>query len=184
MQRGMQQQALAVAYGYWPLFRYDPVMRSIGENPFRLESARPTIPFRNYAYNEIRYRALAQTRPEEAAELLGMAQDVVHEKYRTYEEMAGCVLRRASKCRRCREGGGVWTSQRTHTQKSLGRLSLTIDVRPRKSSAARGLRRCRGCLAFDFRGADRSRGGLNRAAHDLQRRQFPGGALLLSGRRQ
>ena len=89
MQRGMEQQDLAVASGYWPLFRYDPVMRSIGENPFRLDSPRPTIPFRDYAYNEIRYRALTQTRPEEAAELLTMAQDMVNEKYRTYEEMAG-----------------------------------------------------------------------------------------------
>jgi len=89
MQRGMEQQDLAVASGYWPLFRYDPVMRSIGENPFRLDSPRPTIPFRDYAYNEIRYRALAQTRPEEAAELLAVAQNMVNEKYRTYEEIAG-----------------------------------------------------------------------------------------------
>ena len=89
MQRGMQQQDLAVASGYWPLFRYNPVMRSVGENPFRLDSPRPTIPFRDYAYNEIRYRALAHTRPEEAADLLAMAQDLVNEKYRTYEEMAG-----------------------------------------------------------------------------------------------
>jgi len=89
MQRGMQQQDLAVASGYWPLFRYNPVMRSVGENPFRLDSPRATIPFRDYASNEIRYRALAQTRPEEAADLLAMAQDMVNEKYRTYEEMAG-----------------------------------------------------------------------------------------------
>jgi pyruvate-ferredoxin/flavodoxin oxidoreductase len=89
MQRGMQQQDLAVASGYWPLFRYNPVMRSVGENPFRLDSPRPTVPFRDYAYNEIRYRALAQTRPDEAGDLLAMAQDVVNEKYRTYEEMAG-----------------------------------------------------------------------------------------------
>jgi len=89
MQHGMRQQDLAVASGYWPLFRYNPIMRSIGQNPFRLDSPRPTIPFRDYAYNEIRYRALAQTRPEEAADLLAMAQDMVNGKYRTYEEMAG-----------------------------------------------------------------------------------------------
>ena len=35
MQFGMRQQDLAVASGYWPLFRYDPEMRAIGENPFR-----------------------------------------------------------------------------------------------------------------------------------------------------
>jgi len=89
MQHGMQQQDLKVASGYWPLFRYNPVMRSVGENPFRLDSPRPIISFRDYAYNEIRYRALAQVRPEEAADLLAMAQGMVNEKYRTYEEMAG-----------------------------------------------------------------------------------------------
>jgi pyruvate-ferredoxin/flavodoxin oxidoreductase len=89
MQFGMRQQDLAVASGYWPLFRYNPAMRAIGENPFRLDSPRPTIPFRDYAYNEIRYRALAQSRPQEAAELLALAQALVDEKYRTYEEMAG-----------------------------------------------------------------------------------------------
>ncbi len=89
MARGMQQQDLAVASGYWPLFRYNPAMRVSGENPFRLNSSRPTIPFRDYAYNEIRYKALAQSRPQEAAELLTTAQSMVDEKYRSYEEMAG-----------------------------------------------------------------------------------------------
>ena len=34
MQRGMKQQDLAVACGYWPLFRYNPALREVGENPF------------------------------------------------------------------------------------------------------------------------------------------------------
>ena len=37
MQYGMRQQELAVASGYWPLFRFNPAMRKVGENPFRLE---------------------------------------------------------------------------------------------------------------------------------------------------
>ena len=74
MQYGMKQQDLAVASGYWPLFRYNPAMRDVGENPFRLDSPRPTLPFHDYAYNEMRYRSLAQTRPEEAEQLLAAAQ--------------------------------------------------------------------------------------------------------------
>jgi pyruvate-ferredoxin/flavodoxin oxidoreductase len=89
MQFGMRQQDLAVASGYWPLFRYDPAMRAVGENPFRLDSPRPTLKFRDYAYNEIRYRSLAQTRPAEAEQLLAAAQAGIVEKYRLYEEMAG-----------------------------------------------------------------------------------------------
>ena len=89
MQNGMKQQALAVASGYWPLFRYNPMMRDTGERPFRLDSPLPTISFKDYAYNEIRYRGLAQSRPDEAGALLIEAQHAIEEKYRTYEEMAG-----------------------------------------------------------------------------------------------
>jgi pyruvate-ferredoxin/flavodoxin oxidoreductase len=89
LQYGLRQQDLAVASGYWPLFRYDPAMRAIGENRFRLDSPRPTIKFRDYAYNELRYKALAQIRPDEAERLLAAGQAAIDEKYRTYEEMAG-----------------------------------------------------------------------------------------------
>ena len=89
MQYGMKQQDLAVACGYWPLFRYNPALRDVGANPFVLDSPRPTIPFRDYALNEIRYRSLQQSRPEDSEKLLAAAQAAVEEKYRTYEEMAG-----------------------------------------------------------------------------------------------
>jgi pyruvate-ferredoxin/flavodoxin oxidoreductase len=85
---GMQQQDKAVASGYWPLLRYDPAMREIGQAPFRLDSPRPTLPFKDYAYNELRYRALAASRPAEADALLKQAQRAVLEKYRNYEEFA------------------------------------------------------------------------------------------------
>ncbi|HEX8013079.1 MAG TPA: pyruvate:ferredoxin (flavodoxin) oxidoreductase [Casimicrobiaceae bacterium] len=85
---GMKQQDLAAASGYWPLFRFNPAMRTIGERPFRLDSPRPTIPFKDYAYNELRYRSLANTNPKAAEALLAEAQQVVIEKYRQYEELA------------------------------------------------------------------------------------------------
>ena len=88
MRQGMNQQDLAVASGYWPLFRYNPAMRAAGEKPFRLDSPRPTIPLKDYAYNELRYRGLAMTRPAEAEELLRQAQAGVTEKYRSYEELS------------------------------------------------------------------------------------------------
>jgi pyruvate-ferredoxin/flavodoxin oxidoreductase len=89
---GMKQQDLATASGYWPLFRFNPAMRKIGENPFRLDSPRPAIPFKDYAYNELRYRALALMRPSEAESLLRQAQTEVNEKYRGYEALAGLEI--------------------------------------------------------------------------------------------
>ena len=86
---GIEQQKNAVLSGHWPLFRYNPALRDVGANPFVLDSPRPTIKFHDYAYNETRYKALAQTRPEEAAALMTAAQAALEEKYRSYEEMAG-----------------------------------------------------------------------------------------------
>ena len=89
MRHGMKQQDLAVACGYWPLFRYNPALRDVGKNPFVLDSPRPILKFRDYAYNETRYKALAQSRPEEAEALMAAAQAALEEKYQSYEEMAG-----------------------------------------------------------------------------------------------
>jgi len=85
---GMKQQDLAVASGHWPLFRYNPAMRQVGENPFRLDSPRPTVSLKDYAYNELRYRALALTRPAEAEDLLRQAQAAAEDRYLQYEEFA------------------------------------------------------------------------------------------------
>jgi pyruvate-ferredoxin/flavodoxin oxidoreductase len=41
-----------------------------------------------YAYNELRYKSLANARPDEADALLAMAQAAVAEKYRQYEDLA------------------------------------------------------------------------------------------------
>jgi pyruvate-ferredoxin/flavodoxin oxidoreductase len=88
MRFGMRQQNLAAACGYWPLFRFNPMMRTVDENPFRLDSPRPRMPLKSYAYNELRYSSLANARRDEADALLAMAQQAVTEKYRQYEELA------------------------------------------------------------------------------------------------
>jgi len=89
LRQGLAQQDRATASGYWPLLRYDPALREVGKAPFRLDSPRPTMRFEDYAYNELRYSALAAARPTEAAALLAEAQKLVLDKYHTYEEFAG-----------------------------------------------------------------------------------------------
>jgi pyruvate-ferredoxin/flavodoxin oxidoreductase len=88
LRNGLSQQDKAVASGYWPLLRYHPALRDVGKAPFRLDSPRPTLPFKDYAYNELRYSALAASRPKEAAALLAEAQKLIQDKYHTYEEFA------------------------------------------------------------------------------------------------
>ena len=48
MRNGLDQQYRAVASGYWPLIRYDPMVRAAGGNPFLLDSPRPRIPLADY----------------------------------------------------------------------------------------------------------------------------------------
>ncbi|AEV97630.1 pyruvate:ferredoxin (flavodoxin) oxidoreductase [Niastella koreensis] len=88
MEKGLTQQQLAVASGYWPLIRYNPALREAGKNPFVLDSPQPTIPFAEYANNETRYKSLATSHATEAARLMQLAQELVMLRWKTYENMA------------------------------------------------------------------------------------------------
>jgi len=88
MRDGLGQQYRAVASGYWPLIRYDPVARTAGGNPFLLDSPRPRMPLADYTGRELRYRALGNTDPAEAERLAALAQQAVDRQWDTYEEMA------------------------------------------------------------------------------------------------
>jgi len=89
MEKGLDQQSQAVASGYWPLIRYNPMLRKANKNPFVLDSLRPTIPLTEYAYKELRYTDLLRTNPEDAAHLMQLAQEIVNLRWQTYEDMAG-----------------------------------------------------------------------------------------------
>lgn len=88
MKYGLQQQEKAVASGHWPLLRYNPALRIKNQNPFVLDSPRPTIPLKDYAYNELRYKVLTVTHAEEAETLMKRAQELVNLKWKNYEELA------------------------------------------------------------------------------------------------
>jgi pyruvate-ferredoxin/flavodoxin oxidoreductase len=88
LRNGMDQQYRAVASGYWPLVRYDPLLRAAGDNPFLLDSPRPRIPLSAYMRGELRFRVLARTDPAEAEHLAELAQEEIAQRWATYEEMA------------------------------------------------------------------------------------------------
>lgn len=87
MQKGLHQQQLAVASGYWPLMRYNPALRKAGKNPFVLDSPKPSIPFREYARKEQRYTSLEATDSEAAERLMQIAEQQVNLRWKTYESM-------------------------------------------------------------------------------------------------
>jgi pyruvate-ferredoxin/flavodoxin oxidoreductase len=85
---GLEQQKLAVQSGYWPLMRYNPILREEGKNPFQLDSKAPSIRLKEYSYREARYTMLARSNPELAARLLADAQDDVERQWRVYSARA------------------------------------------------------------------------------------------------
>ncbi len=88
MRNGLDQQYRAVASGYWPLIRYDPLLRAGGGNPFLLDSPRPRMPLSSYTNRELRYRTLVNTDPAEAERLHRLAVEAVDQRWDVYEEMA------------------------------------------------------------------------------------------------
>ena len=96
MAMGLNQQKNAVLSGYWPLMRYNPGLREQGKNPFQLDSKAPSIPFRQYAYNEARYTMLVRSNPLAARELLKLAQDDVERQWRVYSNRAAMPGRSAT----------------------------------------------------------------------------------------
>ena len=88
MQDGLDQQYRAVASGYWPLIRYDPMARAAGDNPFQLDSSRPRIKLADYTDRELRFRSLTNSNPPEAERLHGLAEQSVAQRWAVYEEMS------------------------------------------------------------------------------------------------
>jgi len=88
LRKGISQQKLAVESGAWPLFRYNPKLKAEGKNPLILDSKEPTADIGEYMYNEIRFRALKQSGPERAAELLEVARRDAKERYAFYKYLA------------------------------------------------------------------------------------------------
>jgi pyruvate-ferredoxin/flavodoxin oxidoreductase len=68
--------------------RYNPVLRVKKLNPFILDSTRPNMPLKEFAYKELRYKVLTQTNPAEAEELMTLAQEMVNLRWKNYEELA------------------------------------------------------------------------------------------------
>ena len=87
MRYGLRQQKLATDCGHWPLYRFKPATNGHTQE-FVLDSHAPSIPLMTYAYNEIRYKMLTYTNPDEAARLLEIAQQDVNQRWSAYTTMA------------------------------------------------------------------------------------------------
>jgi pyruvate-ferredoxin/flavodoxin oxidoreductase len=90
MATAMTHQKEAVKSGYLTLYRYDPRLGMHGaDQPLKLDSRKPTIPFEQFALKEGRFAMLARSDPERAKQLFKAAQADIDARWQYYEQMAG-----------------------------------------------------------------------------------------------
>ena len=85
MGRSQEEEAKAVACGYWHLWRYNPALEEEGKNPFTLDSKTPDwSKFEDFLMGEVRYATVKKQYPAEAAELFAAAQANAKWRYNNY----------------------------------------------------------------------------------------------------
>jgi pyruvate-ferredoxin/flavodoxin oxidoreductase len=88
MGTSLAQQKKAVEAGYWHLYRYNPVLKEQGKNPFIMDSKKPKGNFKKFLESEIRYSSLMNVFPEIAEEMFDLAEAHALTRYETYRRMA------------------------------------------------------------------------------------------------
>ena len=88
MGKTQEETKLAVASGYWPLYRFNPLLAIEGKNPFVLDSKEPDGSFKAFLSGEVRYAALEKIFPEEAERLHTQLAKEFAARYQRYKRMA------------------------------------------------------------------------------------------------
>ena len=88
MSKSQNEEKLAVESGYWQLYRYNPSLIEKGQNPFSLDSKKPTGDYQAFLMGENRYAQLAKAKPEVAKELFARNEKEARIRYEEYSEMA------------------------------------------------------------------------------------------------
>ena len=93
LKRGMGnsqlEMKLATECGYWPIFRYNPMLEKEGKNPLQLDCKEPAWDkYHDYLMGEVRYATLAKSHPEESKVLFARNQNESQKRWRQYQRLA------------------------------------------------------------------------------------------------
>ncbi|BBO91477.1 pyruvate:ferredoxin (flavodoxin) oxidoreductase [Desulfosarcina ovata] len=88
MGKSQEETNLAVKSGYWPLYRYNPLLTAEGKNPFVLDSKEPDGSLQEFLAGEVRYASLQKLFPEEARKLHTRLEAEFTARYAKLKEMA------------------------------------------------------------------------------------------------
>ncbi len=88
MGTSIAEEKKAVESGYWHLYRYNPLLKEQGKNPFSLDSKEPTKDFKEFLQGEIRYSSLTNVFPELAGNMFDLSAQNARERYENYKRLA------------------------------------------------------------------------------------------------
>lgn len=88
MANALDEEAKAVASGYWYNYRFDPRRADEGQNPMMLDSKAPTASYRDFLMGEVRYNSLMRSFPDRAETLFSQAEEDSKKKYEQLKKMS------------------------------------------------------------------------------------------------
>ncbi len=88
MSQSQKEEKKAVDSGYWMLYRYNPMLKEEGKNPFTLDSKEPKIDLEEFLKGEKRYNSLKVTFPDKVEAYWKEFEKVTKERYEFYKRMA------------------------------------------------------------------------------------------------
>lgn len=88
MGSSQEQIKSAVDCGYWHLYRYNPLLKEQGKNPFILDSKEPKGDIRAFLDTEVRYAALKLSNPEQSKVFYEETEKHAKERYLKLKKLA------------------------------------------------------------------------------------------------
>ena len=89
MTHSINEAKRAVQSGYWSLYRYNPLLKNEGKNPFVFESKDPDGTFQDFLKSEVRYSSLKKQYPAIAEKAFAKAERDMMGRYKYYKKLAG-----------------------------------------------------------------------------------------------
>ena len=88
MSASQEEIKKAVDCGYWHLYRYNPSLLAQNQNPFKLDSPKPTGDYEQFIKSETRYSALQKISPNLAEKMYEQSKKYAEQKYNEYLKLS------------------------------------------------------------------------------------------------
>ncbi|MBL4930705.1 pyruvate:ferredoxin (flavodoxin) oxidoreductase [Clostridium paridis] len=88
MGTSIAEEKKAVESGYWQLYRYNPLLKIQGKNPFILDSKEPKGSYQDFINGEIRYSSLKNVFPDRVEEMFKLSEEHARDRYDFYRRLA------------------------------------------------------------------------------------------------